>query len=210
MNLKHYKDSLCLKSKIVLIFNIKMTKRSLIHPKLKTALSSLDLEIEAEINRYQNQKSSHREKNSFLRENLAIIPQSSYQQPKEIDTWQRQAVTNIQQPAADGFGVFKQPLGIASIIITIIGSSLLGINLNKPVQVQSTLEPSESITTPALVQGVNLASEEIELNLQTLSTLNNPQIKLITQSPTQSNNNRQPQSQLFNQLLLNQTTERKF
>ncbi len=209
MNLKYYKDSLCLKSKIVLIFNIKMTERSLIHPKLKTALSSLDLEIEAEINRYQNQKPSHRKKDPFLGKNGAIIPQNSYQQPQGMEVWHNQAVTNIPEPSVTNtFAVFKEPLGIASIIITMISSSLLGFNLSKPVQVQSTSEPSESSTTPAIVQGVNLATQETELNLQTLTTLNNPQTKLVTQS--QNPTNKQRQSQLFHQLLLNQTTERKF
>lgn len=187
-----------------------MTKRSLINPRIKTALSSLDLEIEAEINRYQCQKPSQGPKNSFSRQNMAIIPQNNSYKSEEIDIWHHQVVTTIsEQPVTQALAIFKKPLGIASLIITMISSGLLGINLTKP-PLKSNLQPPESLVTPTLVEGVNLATEAQELNLKTLSTLTNPQTQLVTEEQRLNNSNRQPQSQLFNQLLLNQTKERNF
>lgn len=153
-----------------------MTKRSLIHPKLKTAVSSLELEIEAEISRYQQQKASRPPKNAFLGENTAIIPTESSQK-LELELWHLQVVTTTKdKPVAKLIDLFKQPLGIASVIITILGSSLLGMSLTQPVSIKSSEQIPESLATPKIVEGVNLATEEVELNLQTLSTIKSPKV----------------------------------
>jgi hypothetical protein len=178
-----------------------MTKRSLIHPKLKTAVSSLDLEIEAEISRYQQQKSSKPPKNAFLGETTAIIPQESSQN-SEVELWHYQVFTTTQnKPVAQLIDLFKRPLGIASVIITILGSGLLGMSLTQPVSIKSSEQIPESLAAPKIVDGVNLATEEVELNLQTLSTINSPKLKLVKETEDQPNTSRQPQSQLHNRLL---------
>ncbi|TVQ43945.1 MAG: hypothetical protein EA365_11450 [Gloeocapsa sp. DLM2.Bin57] len=142
---------------------------------------------------------------------MAIIPQDNSYNSEEIEIWHHQVVTTIsEQPVTQALAIFKKPLGIASLIITIISSGLLGINLTKPVQLKSNLQPPESLATPALVEGINLASEVQELNLKTLSSLTNPQTQLVTEEQRLNNSNRQPPSQLFNQLRLDQTSERNF
>jgi hypothetical protein len=178
-----------------------MTKRSVIHPKLKTAVNSLELEIEAEISRYQQQKSANPPKNAFLGETTAIVPTESNQKP-ELELWHYQVVTTTKdKPVAQIIDLFKQPLGIASVIITILGSSLLGMSLTQPVSIKSSEQIPESLATPKIVEGVNLATEEVELNLQTLSTINSPKLKLVKETEDQTSNSKQPQSQLLNRLL---------
>jgi len=179
-----------------------MTKRSLIHPKLKTAVSSLELEIEAEISRYQQQKSSPPPKDAFLGETIAIVPQESSQK-SELELWHYQVVTTTtDKPVAQLIDLFKQPLGIASIIITILGSSLLGMSVTQPVSIKSSEQIPASLATPKIVEGVNLATEEVELNLQTLSTVDSPKLKLVRQTQAQPHSTKQPQqSQLLNRLL---------
>ena len=178
-----------------------MTKRSPIHPKLKKTLSSLEIDVEKEITRYENQNPINSPKNEFFTENTQITTKYS-PDSQDVETYHYCVTTQVvDHPVTDNLNVFKRPLGIASIVITILSSSLLGLNLIKPVEIKSTATNPPS--TLEIVKGLNQAQEESELNLQTLTTIKNPQRKSSTQIQTQpiGNINNQTQSQLVNKLL---------
>ncbi|ELR97167.1 hypothetical protein [Gloeocapsa sp. PCC 73106] len=169
-----------------------MTKRSLIHPTLKTVLSSLELEIEAEINRYQHHK------------NQPLVPHPK--EPNQLEGWSNSVMTAAREipvisvtTVSDSplLGVFKKPLGLASVVLTAIASGLLGTSLSQPVQLQKT------VSGIPLVEGLNLAEAEIELNLQTISTLINTDSQVASQTtnsqPIQDNRIQQPS--LLNSLI---------
>jgi len=201
INLGYYRHYYPCSVDFVLIFNNTMTKRSPIHPKLKKTLSSLELDVEEEITRYENQKPINSPKNEFFGKNTQITTKYS-PDSQDIEIYHYYVTTQVvDHPVTDNLNVFKRPLGIASIVITILSSSLLGLNLIKPVEIKSTKTNPPS--TLEIVKGLNQAKEESELNLQTLTTIKNNQGQSFTphQSQPISNINNQTQSQLVNKLL---------
>jgi len=198
INLGYYRHYYPCSVDFVLIFNNTMTKRSPIHPKLKKTLSSLELDVEEEITRYENQKPINSPKNEFFGENTQITTKYS-PDSQDIEIYHYYVKSQVIDPPVN---VFKRPLGIASIVITILSSSLLGLNLIKPVETKST-KTNPPPSTLEIVKGLNQAKEESELNLQTLTTIKNTQGQSFTppQSQPIGNINNQTQSQLVNKLL---------
>jgi hypothetical protein len=183
-----------------------MNKRSQIHPNLKAAISSLELDLEAEIARYQNNKSQQVQTAAITPEYLPVesnLTPSITPENKEIELWHNQVVNASTVELPDNFlSVFKQPLGIASVLITGIASSLLGLSLNTPIEGKTDNQQSESLNPPEIVEGLNLATQDVELNLRTLATLNKPEANIVTKAPTNYTTNHQQQSSnLMNKLL---------
>lgn len=159
-----------------------MNKRSVVHPTLKTAIGSLELEIETEISRYQ--------------QNCGTNSLQKHHSSNKPEVWENPVISVETTPEPKLISVFKQPWGMASVLITMIASGLLGASLYKPVQTQ------QDYSTPIVVEGLNLAQEELELNLQSISTLKNPHSKQVNQLPKLPNSKTPPhQSQLETQLL---------
>lgn len=153
-----------------------MTKPSLIHPVLKSALQSLDLEANQEIARYHQSKSHFSPQDSSGK--IVKTSSLSLKQPQEIPDGQQtvileaETITSPQENIPSGLlQSFTTPWGLASIVLTTIGSSLLGW-ANMP---QNLPQPQPGAvnadSTPGIVEGLDLSRKTLLLNFKNLSRL---------------------------------------
>lgn len=141
-----------------------MNKPSSVHPVLKTALQNLELELEAEIARYQQPKAIIPSSPSDL-----DIPASPISCPPSIIEVDNLVDNFAPSPKSEQMtNIFTTPFGLTSLILTILGSSLLGFHYT---QTETPVAPPSPSPLSSITEGLNLATEAEPLNLKSLSKI---------------------------------------
>lgn len=160
-----------------------MTESSFIHPRLRMTINSLDLDIAQEIAKYKNHRNREIQKYPISnpprkivesQDNLVTKKETIRNEVKNNETEENDYVIEakpITSKPPSFISSFTTPWGIASLILTVIGSSLLGLNLNTNSSRSDYPATNSTISSPEIVEGVDLSKETVELNLKTVTKM---------------------------------------